>query len=95
MQIAKFARNTASTFAPRGSGTAARSKNPAFKGSTLYTIFEVQAWASAVVGLLCFITQCLCMAQSYMLSHAVQVGALLSYNIIFPTDKPSIARLLG
>ena len=50
VQIAKFARSTASTFAPRGSGSAARSKNPAFKGSTLYTIFEVQAWASAVVG---------------------------------------------
>ena len=24
-----------------------------------------------------------------------QVGGLLSYNIIFPSDKPDIARLLG
>ena len=27
--------------------------------------------------------------------YSVQVGGLLSYNIIFPTDKPSIARLIG
>jgi hypothetical protein len=26
---------------------------------------------------------------------AVVVGGLLSYNIIFPTDEPSIARLMG
>lgn len=28
--------------------------------------------------------------------HAVlQIGGLLSFNLIFPTDEPSIARLLG
>lgn len=67
-EFAKFTRGTANKFAPRASGPA---KNPAFKGSTLYTIFEVQAWLSLVV------------------------GGLLSYNVIWPTDKPSIARLLG
>ncbi len=25
-------------------------KNPAFKGSVLYTVFEVQAWLAVVVG---------------------------------------------
>ncbi|KAK9805652.1 hypothetical protein WJX72_010235 [[Myrmecia] bisecta] len=67
-EVNKFARDAASTFAPRPSGAV---KNPAFKGSLLYTIFEVQAWLSLVV------------------------GGLLSYNIIFPTDEPSIARLIG
>lgn len=49
-------------------GSAAK---PASKGSVLYTIFEVQAGVSAVV------------------------GGLLAFNVIFPTDEPSIARLLG
>jgi hypothetical protein len=26
---------------------------------------------------------------------AVVVGGLLSFNVIFPTDEPSIARLMG
>ena len=25
----------------------------------------------------------------------MQIGGLLSFNLIFPTDEPSIARLLG
>ncbi len=37
----------------------------------LYKIFEVQAWASLVV------------------------GGLLSFNLIFPSDQPDIARLMG
>jgi len=41
-------RKTAATFAPRASS--AKSKNPAQPGSTLYTIFEVQAYASMLVG---------------------------------------------
>ncbi len=39
-QVSKFARSAATTFAPRASG--ATGKNPAYKGSALYTIFEVQ-----------------------------------------------------
>jgi len=67
--LSKFARNTASTFAP--SRSAGAKKNPAFKGSVLYSIFEYQAYASFVV------------------------GSLLAFNVIWPTDEPSIARLLG
>lgn len=67
-QIKKFTRSTASTFAPRSSTA---QKNPAVKGSVLYSVFEYQAWIAMVA------------------------GALLSYNIIFPTDGPSIPRLLG
>jgi len=66
--VSSFVRNTATTFAPRAS-TATR--NPAFKGSTLYEIFGAQAWLSLLA------------------------GGLLSFNVIFPTDKPSIARLIG
>ena len=69
-ELAKSARKIAGTFAPRAS-TPAGKKNPAFKGSTLYTIFEVQAYASLVV------------------------GALLSYNVLLPSDEPTIARLMG
>jgi len=67
-QVSSFVRNTATTFAPRAS-TATR--NPAYKGSTLYSIFGAQAWLSLLA------------------------GGLLSFNLIFPTDKPSIARLIG
>ena len=70
-ELSKSVRKIASTFAPRGSGDAAGKKNPAFKGSTLYTIFEVQAYVSLVV------------------------GALLSYNVLLPSDEPNIARLMG
>ena len=69
-ELAKSARKIAGTFAPRSS-TPAGKKNPAFKGSTLYTIFEVQAYVSLVV------------------------GALLSYNVLLPSDEPNIARLMG
>jgi hypothetical protein len=68
-EVSKFARSAATTFAPRASG--ATGKNPAYRGSTLYTVFEVQAWAALVV------------------------GGLLSFNLIFPSDRPDIARLLG
>ncbi|KAL4444977.1 hypothetical protein ABPG77_004027 [Micractinium sp. CCAP 211/92] len=68
-QVSKFARSAATTFAPRASG--ATGKNPAYKGSVLYTIFEVQAWA------------------------ALAVGGLLSFNLLFPSDQPDIARLIG
>lgn len=67
-QIQKFTRQAASTFAPRPSTA---QKNPAVRGSTLYWIFEYQAWI------------------------AMAAGALLSYNVLFPTDAPSIPRLLG
>jgi hypothetical protein len=60
---------TAATFAPRQSGAA--KPNPAFRGSWLYNVFEVQAWL------------------------AVAVGGLLSFNLLFPTDDPSIPRLMG
>lgn len=39
-ELSKNARKIASTFAPRSSTA---KKNPAFKGSALYTIFEVRA----------------------------------------------------
>lgn len=68
-QVARLARSAATTFAPRASG--ATGKNPAFRGSTLYDIFGVQAWLS------------------------VAVGGLLSFNLIFPSDEPSVARLIG
>ena len=48
-----------------------QSKNPAFPGSTLYKIFEVQAWLS------------------------IAVGGLLAFNVLLPTDEPSIPRLVG
>lgn len=67
-ELAKFTRQTASTFAPRASGAV---KNPAFRGSTLYNVFEWQAWFSLLV------------------------GGFLSFNVLFPTDEPSIPRLLG
>jgi hypothetical protein len=65
----RLARQTATTFAPRASG--ATGKNPASRGSTLYAVFEVQAWV------------------------ALAVGGLLSFNVLFPTDEPSIPRLMG
>lgn len=46
-EVSKFARNAATTFAPRASG--ATGKNPAYKGSVLYTIFEVGQGNRAVV----------------------------------------------
>lgn len=45
--LKKVVQKTASTFAPRASTA---SKNPAVPGSTLYKIFEVQAYASMVIG---------------------------------------------
>src|ERR1035438_2796389 len=38
---------TAATFAPRASTA---TKNPAVQGSTLYTVFEVQGYASMLLG---------------------------------------------
>jgi hypothetical protein len=67
--LSKFAKKTATTFAPRQSGAA--KKNPAYKGSALYTVFEVQAYL------------------------AIVVGGLLAFNVIWPSDEPSIARLMG
>lgn len=66
--LSKFAKKTATTFAPRSSTA---KKNPAYKGSVLYTVFEVQAYL------------------------AIVVGGLLAYNVIWPSDEPSIARLMG
>jgi hypothetical protein len=67
-EIMKFTRQTAATFAPRSSVAV---KNPAYRGSSLYWVFEGQAWIFAAI------------------------GGLLSFNVIFPTDDPSIPRLLG
>ncbi|KAK3236665.1 hypothetical protein CYMTET_53209 [Cymbomonas tetramitiformis] len=66
-ELKKAASKTATTFAP----VAKKGKNPAYKGSLLYTIFEVQAYL------------------------AVVVGGLLAFNVIYPSDEPNIARLLG
>ncbi|KAJ3676330.1 hypothetical protein LUZ60_003742 [Juncus effusus] len=46
-ELKKVVQKTAATFAPRAS--TAR-KNPAVPGSTLYTVFEVQAYASMLIG---------------------------------------------
>nr|PNR28622.1 hypothetical protein PHYPA_029215 [Physcomitrium patens] len=46
--ISKVVRKTAATFAPRASS--AKNKNPAQPGTMLYTIFEVQAYISMLVG---------------------------------------------
>ncbi|XP_047042657.1 protein RESISTANCE TO PHYTOPHTHORA 1, chloroplastic-like [Lolium rigidum] len=46
-ELKKAVQKTAATFAPRASTA---SKNPAVPGSTLYTIFEVQAYASMLAG---------------------------------------------
>ena len=59
------------TSIPSSSGEAKKKKNPAYKGSVLYTVFEVQAYL------------------------AVIVGGLLAFNVIYPSDEPSIARLMG
>jgi hypothetical protein len=67
-ELAKFTRKAAGTFAPRSSVAV---KNPAYRGSVLYWVFEGQAWFFLVV------------------------GGLLSFNVLFPTDEPSIPRLLG
>jgi len=64
-RVNAFAKKTATTFAPNAK------KNPAYKGSVLYTIFEVQAYA------------------------AIAIGGLLAFNVVAPSDEPSIARLMG
>lgn len=46
-ELKKAVQKTAATFAPRASTA---TKNPAVPGSTLYTVFEVQAYASMLVG---------------------------------------------
>ncbi|KAG0555462.1 hypothetical protein KC19_12G170700 [Ceratodon purpureus] len=46
--ISKVVRKTAATFAPRASS--AKNKNPAQPGTTLYSIFEIQAYISMAVG---------------------------------------------
>lgn len=46
-EVTKFARNAATTFAPRASGAV---KNPAIKGTALYTVFTVQAWVCLAIG---------------------------------------------
>ena len=49
-EVAKFVSKTANAFAPKASGRKPGSKNPAYPGSVLYTVFEVQAWLSILVG---------------------------------------------
>ncbi|CAK9310020.1 unnamed protein product [Citrullus colocynthis] len=45
--LKKVVQKTAATFAPRASTA---SKNPAVPGTTLYTVFEVQGYASMILG---------------------------------------------
>lgn len=45
--LKKVAQKTASTFAPRASTA---TKNPAVPGSTLYSVFEIQGYASMLLG---------------------------------------------
>lgn len=44
----KNVKSIATTFAPRASGNTG--KNPAVKGTVLYTVFDVQAWACMAIG---------------------------------------------
>uniref|UniRef100_A0A7S0RAW0 Uncharacterized protein n=1 Tax=Pyramimonas obovata TaxID=1411642 RepID=A0A7S0RAW0_9CHLO len=74
-ELNKAVSKAAATFAPRSSTA---KKNPATKGTVLYSVFEVQAYV------------------------AVVVGALLAYNVIWPSEvsaagvvDPTIARLMG
>ncbi|XP_058738055.1 protein RESISTANCE TO PHYTOPHTHORA 1, chloroplastic [Vicia villosa] len=46
-ELKRVAQKTAATFAPRASTA---SKNPAVPGTTLYTVFEVQAYVSMLLG---------------------------------------------
>ncbi|KAL6847846.1 hypothetical protein ACP4OV_021974 [Aristida adscensionis] len=46
-ELKKAVQKTAATFAPRAS---TKTKNPAVPGSTLYTVFEVQGYASMLMG---------------------------------------------
>ncbi|KAF3336946.1 hypothetical protein FCM35_KLT19532 [Carex littledalei] len=46
-ELKKVVQKTAATFAPRASTA---TKNPAVPGSTLYTVFEVQGYASMLLG---------------------------------------------
>ncbi|KAL6626679.1 hypothetical protein ACP70R_030405 [Stipagrostis hirtigluma subsp. patula] len=46
-ELKKAVQKTAATFAPRAS---TKTKNPAVPGSTLYTVFEVQGYASMLLG---------------------------------------------
>lgn len=118
-QVSKFARSAATTFAPRASG--ATGKNPAYKGSVLYTIFEVQVrlgspsltstftGAAAGRGTLARLhwvatgdrEAWLCPVPEVLVRPLLQawaalaVGGLLSFNLLFPSDQPDIARLIG
>lgn len=67
-ELSKAVRKTAVTFAP---GASKKQRNPAVPGSTLYKVFEIQAY----IGL--------------------GLGALLSYNLLFPSSEPDIWRLMG
>eukprot|EP00217_Crustomastix_stigmatica_P003944 CAMPEP_0183792824 /NCGR_PEP_ID=MMETSP0803_2-20130417/2824_1 /TAXON_ID=195967 /ORGANISM="Crustomastix stigmata, Strain CCMP3273" /LENGTH=186 /DNA_ID=CAMNT_0026037193 /DNA_START=57 /DNA_END=614 /DNA_ORIENTATION=+ len=67
-ELSRQVKKIGEKFAP---GASKKTKNPAVKGTALYTIFEVQAYL------------------------AIVVGALLSFNVIFPSDEPDIARLMG
>jgi hypothetical protein len=108
-KAAKAASKAAATFAPRASGNTG--KNPAVKGSVLYQVFEVQvcesveplhalsADAPAYAAIRekvnwwpLTLPVSLSRAQAYL---AVVVGGLLAYNVIWPSDEPSIARLMG
>ena len=80
---------------------AAAQKNPAFKGSALYTVFEVRLSAAPRHGVLaaafakcsrsCRVLTRGAQVQAYL---SILVGGLLAYNVIWPTDEPSIPRLI-
>lgn len=75
-------------------------------GSTLYKIFEYQAWLGLVVRVFacfcCYMLAAVATPRYSCLQVAVsdamvilQVGGFLSFNLLFPSERPDIPRLMG
>jgi hypothetical protein len=77
-------------------GSDAAQKNPAFKGSVLYTVFEARAALAPCARLrtLRLRPNTLARAAQVQAYLSIFVGGLLAFNLIWPTDEPSIPRLI-
>ncbi len=95
MQVSQFARKTASTFAPRASGK----QNPAFKGTCVplraCCIPCSSTSAPLLLTLVTYAGSVLYSVFEWQAYLSVVVGGLLSFNVLFPSDQPTIARLMG
>eukprot|EP00210_Caulerpa_lentillifera_P005187 g4958.t1 len=83
LQGEKTAKKLADTFAPRPSGAV---KNPAVKGIIPLLTFQF---------LPLFLGSLLYSIFGYQAVAGVLVGGLLSFNVLFPSDDPTIGKLLG